>query len=118
MRELDIGTQRCTRVVVLDEPGSGGACHKYAVLPASADEEDLFASVDFQNGPVNEAGINGCHHEDLLAIVIDRLESFQSGEYACDDNHTALVDLRSALKRLNRRTVERQRRCVEGTSQQ
>lgn len=117
MRELDIGTKRFTRVVALDATSAGGACHQYAVIPAMESDEDAFAAVHFQNGPVKEVGINGCHNEDLLAIVIDRLECFQAGPFACDANHAAIVDLRSALKRLQQRTADRERRGVEGTSQ-
>jgi hypothetical protein len=31
MRELNIGTKRFTKILVLDEPGQGGACHSYQV---------------------------------------------------------------------------------------
>ena len=115
MRTLDIGEHRFTKVVVHDDPGAGGACHEYSIEPV--DHGPRFAFVEFQNGPIKEFGVNGCHQEDLLAIVIDRLESFQAGDFACDDNHAALVDLKSAMKHLNRRTKQRQDRGVEGTNE-
>ena len=34
------------------------------------------ASICFQNGPIKENGVNGCQNEDLIAVVIDRLQQF------------------------------------------
>lgn len=123
VRKVNIGTSRFTEVFCLDEPGAGNACHEYVVReiqPTSdyeAAQNNLFATVHFQNGPIQEAGINGCHQEDLLAIVIDRLRSFQAGEYACRENALALTKLEEAMHWLNHRTKERQDRGVEGTSE-
>ena len=114
-RIVKIGSQRFTQVSCLDEPGAGGACHEYAVL-TNDENRDSCAYVHFQNGPVKENGVNGCHQEDLLAIVIDRLESFQAGEYACRENAIALTKIEEAMMWLNKRTSDRQQRGVEGTS--
>lgn len=119
MRQLDIGSDRFTSVIVLDEPGQGNACHEYIVGFTNSREiynKIPFAKVSFQNGPIIENGVNGCHQEDLLAIVIDRLQCFQAGEFACDDNQEAMEHIEKALKCLNRRTEERKKRGVEGTS--
>lgn len=119
MRELSIGTKNFTRVMVLDEPGQGNACHEYYIGRASEPKNIVageFGHAIFQNGPVKEAGINGCHHEDLLAIVIDRLRSFQAGEYACRENAIALTKIEEAMHWLNHRTAEREARGVEGTN--
>ncbi|RPH88532.1 MAG: hypothetical protein EHM32_01115 [Spirochaetales bacterium] len=74
-----------------------------------------FVTADFQNGPLKESGVNGCHNEDLIAIVIDRLNGFQSGDYNCRENALALTKLEEALHWLNHRTAARQVRGVEGT---
>lgn len=96
---------------VMDEPGHGGACHEYRVsLPNGA---QLF--IDFQNGPINECGVNGITHEVLIAILLDRLEGFQKGEYACRENADAIIDLNRALAVLKSRTKQRMERGVEGT---
>lgn len=118
MRKVEIGTDRVTEVMCLDEPGAGGACHEYAVKPKESnnDQPENFAIVDFQNGAIKEAGVNGCHNEDLIAIVMDRLECFQSGEFACDENQSAYSHLQNALDLLNKRTNDRIERGVEGTS--
>lgn len=117
-RVLNIGTQEHTQVVCLDEPGAGGACHHYAV-GRSADNgaapRGEFAHVLFQNGPIKESGLNGCHQEDLLAIVIDRLEHFQAGEYRCRENALALTKIEEAMHWLRHRTNARKARGVEGT---
>ena len=68
-------------------------------------------------GPIKEAGVNGLTGEALLAILIDRLRSFQAGPYACQQNATALWHLREALDMLQVRTRARIARGVEGTHQ-
>jgi hypothetical protein len=119
MRELKIGSQRFTKVLVTDEPGHGGACHEYKIQTIEQPDGDAGLQVgwvSFQNGPVKEFGINGCHQEDLLAIVIDRLQHFQRGEFACRENALALTKLEEAMHWLNHRTNARIVRGVEGTN--
>lgn len=101
---------------VTDEPGSGGANHSYEVSGFdgdSCDSPDL--KILFQNGPIAEAGVNGVTHEVLLAIVADRLRSFQKGPFACKANACALTHIEEAMHWLQQRTLERMRRGVEGT---
>ncbi|KVR99176.1 hypothetical protein WK29_30460 [Burkholderia vietnamiensis] len=69
----------------------------------------------FQNGPIAEAGVNGITQEVLLAIVADRLRSFQAGPYACRENALALTKIEEAQHWLQQRTIARMRRGVEGT---
>lgn len=101
-------------VEVVDEPGSGGANHHYVVRSEDA-RFDGPVDIIFQNGPINEAGVNGLTHEVLLGIVADRLRSFQKGQFATRYNALALTHIEEAQNWLNRRTVERMRRGVEGT---
>lgn len=105
---------------VLDEPGQGNACHKYAMfIPNDAHNQELNSSltqyITFQNGPIKEAGINGFSNEALLAIVEDRLKGFQSGPHACRENALALTHLQESMHWLHHRTRERMHRGVEGT---
>jgi hypothetical protein len=75
----------------------------------------LFAAVDFQNGPVGVTGsVPGCQNEDLLKIVIDRLQCFEAGPLACDHNHFALGFVQKALDCLDARTADRKERGVDG----
>ena len=115
-RIVEVGTQKYTQVVCLDQPGQGNACHEYSVRSKDGPLA-IFANVSFQNGPVKEAGVNGCHQEDLLAIVIDRLQSFQAGQFACRENALALTKCEEALHWLRHRTSARENRGVEGTNQ-
>ena len=104
-------------IICLDEPGSGGACHKYVVYRANLDgDNQAYASVNFQNGPINENkdGINGCSNEALLAIVIDRLEGFSNGPYPTRETSIALTKCQEALHWMEHRTRERATRGVEG----
>ena len=112
-------------VEALDGPGPGGASHVYSITtPPPSDEPGIKAPVpakqwliEFQNGPINEAGVNGITHEALLAILIDRLQAFQAGPFANGHNNEALCHLALAQKALFDRTRERMSRGVEGTHQ-
>lgn len=102
-------------VTVVDEPGQGGANHHYAVDVPGHEEHSV--DIHFQNGPiaVDGNGVNGLTHEVLLAIVADRLRSFQKGPYSCKANACALTHIEEAQHWLQQRTIERMRRGVEGT---
>ena len=116
MRVLYSGNPN-SRISIGDEPGEGGACHQYYIgrnVGQDNDPEGEFGHVYFQNGPVQENGVNGCHQEDLLAIIINRLESFQSGPFSCRENALALTKCQEALHWLNHRTADRLKRGVEG----
>lgn len=114
-------------ITVEDGPGAGGANHLYTIsgLDSSTNLSDPFtarygkaadhATVLFQNGPINEVGVNGVTHEALLSIVADRLRSFQKGPYSCKANACALTHIEEAQHWLQQRTIERMRRGVEGT---
>jgi hypothetical protein len=101
-----------TKLCRLDAEGNGGAHHKYAVT--SRDGKELFCGVDFQDGGIAEVGVNGCQNEDLLKIVIDRLECFQLGKFACEENEAALKACHVAMLAMNMRTEGRVARGVEG----
>lgn len=113
VRDLETGTQKYTKVAAMDGPGHGGASHTYEVRKTEDDER--LQLIEFQRGPIKEYGVNGIHHEDLLAIIADRLQGFQSGAYACRENALALTKLEEALHWLRHRTNAREKRGVEGT---
>ena len=118
MRELNIGTKKYTRVIAIDQK-EFNANHEYiVVLPADPTKPTTMAPLTrvlFQKGPIKEAGVNGCHNEDLIAMVLDRLQSFQSSEYHCRENALAITKLEEALFWLRARTDGREARGVEGT---
>jgi len=73
------------------------------------------SQIRFQEGPIKECGVNGVCNEDLIAMVIIRLEHFQKSEFACRDNAIAITKLEEAMLWLRKRTVAREARGVEGT---
>lgn len=103
-------------IAVLDEPGQGGANHTYEIAFTTKVGGIAAQRVDFQNGPIKEFGVNGITQEALLAIVIDRLRSFQKGPFSCRENAIALTHCEDALMWLQKRTRDRLVRGVEGTN--
>jgi hypothetical protein len=108
------------RVEAVDEPGPGGACHEYLILWSHDYDKRPVKQVPclirFQKGALQEVGLNGGSDEALLAVVIDRLQSFQAGPFACRENALALTKIQEALHWLNHRTRDRMARGVEGQS--
>jgi hypothetical protein len=77
---------------------------------------ELLQKVHFQEGPIKEDGVNGVNNEDLIAMVICRLEHFQKSEFSCRENALAITKLEEALLWLRKRTMGREQRGVEGTN--
>lgn len=113
------GLNEALIIRVLDEPGCGNACHEYRI---SYDPDNngyiRTHAVSFQNGPIQEVGVNGVSNEALLAIVEDRLAGFQSGPFACRENAVALTKVQEAMMWLQKRTRDRIARGVEGTNKE
>jgi len=114
-------------IAVTDEPGAGGANHRYELTgfdtkgnPSEKGPDGYSTSfgkqvILFQNGPIAENGVNGITQEVLLEIVADRLRSFQAGPYASRENAIALTHVETAQLWLHKRTLDRMARGVEGT---
>lgn len=108
-------------VAILDiaEQGSPDAFHSYkVVLKEEGKPDTTLADINFQNGPVKEVGVNGVQDAHLLAILVDRYDSWVKlgGENPDHDNRHALHHLQCALKHIHDRTTKRMARDVEGTS--
>ncbi len=124
MREINThkvnGLNEALNLTALDVPGNGGANHEYRIdllHPEGGVAKDWL--IEFQNGPIKETGFpNGLSNEVMLAVVIDRLRGFQSGQFACRENALALTKLEEAMMWLLKRTRDRMARGVEGTHQQ
>jgi hypothetical protein len=115
VREINIGTKLCTTITATDEP-EFNANHLYEINFTEKEEGELpICMVKFQKGPVKEHGKNGIHNEDLIAIVIDRITSLNSGDFRCRENSCAITKLEEAMMWLNKRTQDRRNRGVEGT---
>ena len=76
------------------------------------------AIIHFQDGPVKEFGVNGVTNEEIIEVVIARIESLNDmdgGKFRCRENSLAITKLEEALMWLQRRTANRVARGVEGT---
>ena len=113
MRKITIGTENYTTVHAIDDK-EFNSNHSYVVKTKETGVD--VTHVHFQKGPIKENGVNGCHNEDLIAIVIDRLMDFQASPYHCRENGLAITKLEEALHWLRHRTNGRIQRGVEGTS--
>lgn len=103
-------------IKTLDKPDTlnGGVNHHFAICEQNSTVP--LQIIKMQHGPISECGINGIQNVDLINIVIDNLQHFQSGNFCCRENAIALTHLETALLWLNKRTAERKARGVEGTN--
>ncbi len=117
------GLNEALEILVVDEPGQGNACHEYIIKGVLSEDWPQETSnikecrISFQNGPIAESGYNGISNEALLAVVEHRLLGFQAGQFACRENAVALTKLQECMMWLQKRTMDRMRRGVEGTNQ-
>lgn len=122
--EHDLLTNKYTTILHEDkEQMKFNAPHNFLVLKSDYQVgedgkprvEDCVGGVSFQEGPIKEVGVNGVMNEDLISMVICRLDHFQDSEFACYENDMAIVKLEEALLWLRKRTMGRENRGVEGT---
>ena len=106
-------TKFYTKMIHEDNP-KFGAPHHFIVR--RVEDDRVVGKVDFQEGPVKECGVNGIGNEDVLGMILLRLEGFQQTEFACEENVKAIEHIKNALKILRERTNKRRARNVEGTS--
>lgn len=89
--------------------------------PAGGYAEGVGIRVEWQNGPLGRdeerTEPNGAFVETLIAIVIQRIEHYNSTGFACRENSLAITKLEEAQHWLQHRTADRERRAVEGTHQ-
>jgi hypothetical protein len=110
--QLDLLTNKYT-TVFQEKEFTNNAPHHFKVL--TSDLEQVLAEVNFQNGPILEAGINGVMNEDLIAMVIVRLKAFQDSPFHCKENAMAITKLEETLLWLRKRTMGREQKGIEGT---
>jgi len=103
-------------VIAADESGPGYANHQYEFYAGHSD--NTVGWLQFQRGPRNvETSTPGVIEGAVLAVLIDRLESFQSGPYPCAENEKALEALNEAMAWMKNRAHDRAARGVLGTNQ-
>jgi len=74
-------------------------------------------SFTIQNGPIKEAGVNGCQVNEIIEaakIIIEGLNQ----KFPCRENSMAITKLDECLMWLEKRTKDREARGVEGLNKQ
>ena len=72
-------------------------------------------SFTIQNGPIKEAGVNGCQVDTLIHAAKQIIDGLNK-KFPCRENSLAITKLDEALHWLEARTKNRTERKVEGTS--
>ncbi|RYG15769.1 hypothetical protein EON82_25850 [bacterium] len=85
--------------------------------PAAAGElvERPFISITWQKGLPMAAGVNGCRVDDVLIVAAEKLQAYQSGSLACQENADALEAIAKAVAALESRRQRRQEQGVFNT---
>lgn len=87
--------------------------------PAGGFVDGVGLAIRWQSGPLGRGDSrkvpNGAFIETVLSAIRNRIEYYQAGEFACQENADALVSIRKALYALETRTADREARNVEGT---
>lgn len=73
-----------------------------------------YIDIKFQEGAVDLNGVNGCQIEDVIDVLVERLQGFQQGSFPCRENALAITKLEEARLWLNERTRKRKEQGVEG----
>ena len=77
-------------------------------------DREVHAEIQFQHGPVGENGFNGVQNEQVIELLIKRINALEDWRFPCDENLDAQGHLSLALEALNLRTTRRQAQGVEG----
>lgn len=117
--------RKCIAVYTADERASDNAHHKYKIVVNGWHEDGeqgtapvYSVDLEFQNGGLKEVGPNGITDQALLAIVLDRLRSFNEGQFRCRENSMMITKLEEALMWGEKRGNDRAKRGVEGERKQ
>lgn len=89
-------SNRGLEIEVIEPPDANGSTRKYIIVG----DGGFRCSLNFAGG---DPFLPGLTNEALLAVIIDRLDSFQGGPHACAENATALNALRVASAALTQR---------------
>ena len=86
--------------------------------PGTVRDSAGYINIRFQLGPVQEKGVNGTSIENVIDLLVRRLEGFQNGPFKCRENALAITKLEEANQWLEHRTRKRVSQGVEGTNQE
>lgn len=99
--------------MIVNTPG-----HSYLLAPfeegGSSQLLEFIQKVPVAKGSTElKTVVNGTTNEEVLAVLIDRLNFLQS-KFPCRENAVAITHIETALLWLNHRTANRVKRGVEG----
>ncbi len=89
--------------------------------PAGGKAWSMGIDIEWQCGPLRRPGagelndVNGAFVENVILVVIGRLEFFQRSKFKCEENQMAIESLSEALSHLDERTARRVAEGTEGT---
>jgi hypothetical protein len=79
--------------------------------------DDNTVKFKLQEGPIGEAGANGCQVDDMI-FVTKEIVAYFNERFPCNENKQAIAKLGRAMELLALRKADRERRGVEGTNQE
>jgi len=86
--------------------------------PLGGEADGTGFRIVWQHGPLGRGAErrepNGAFVEDVLHVVEQRIQFYQSTKFSCRENALALTHIQEAIHWLEHRTKERERREVEG----
>ncbi len=80
------------------------------------DSREPLLDIKFQLGPHKDVGINGVAVEDVIGVLIRRLQGFQVSGFASRENALTITKLEEAKHWLMHLTMKRKAQGVEGHS--
>jgi len=94
---------------------ANGHWDRAVIVPSDAPVEDdpAYLSIQFQNGPVKEHGVNGVQLPQVLRICLARYQMLNKS-FPCRENSIVITKLQEALMWDDERTAKRTRQGVEG----
>lgn len=94
--QLYVNTEKATE---------GNGSYEYLIVGENPEGGNLYIPLMFQNGNPQQVGLNGVTFEVCLEAMIHRLETFQKGPFACEENHEAREHMVNAQLALHRRSL-------------
>jgi len=102
------------KVIRQDEVEVNPDCaHNHFIL---IDDTHNGIAFEIQNGPIKEHGVNGCQVDTLIHAAKTIIEGLNK-KFPCRENSVAITKLDESIMWLEKRTKDREKRNVEGTSQ-
>lgn len=99
-------------VRAVDQPGAGGGYHQYILSSEKCEEDGL---VTFHQPDAKRHGVlTGFTNEAYLAVILHRLECFQAGPFACEENAVALRYGHLMMEAMHQRSARRTAAGIEG----